>query len=926
MKQTTKDDHVRALGQQPDAENPVRRTRLPWIVLAVGLCISMQTWRLLDRWEVVCRPRPQSMTDQASWLPLIAGAVTLVATLLIVCCLRRLVRRHDENQKAHSERKQSVEKLRKNEEFLRGLLEQSPIPMLIETGTHEVVFLSRSFTKLFGYTEDDVRGFNDWWNLAFPDDEYRDEVVKRWFEGVQRSLLDRAEPEPMVADVTCKDNSIRHIEFSFSSYGDRTLVAFNDLTDRLERQEALRRAKDEAERTNRAKSQFLATMSHELRTPLNGVIGMTELLRSTALDEQQRSFVKVCHNSADSLLSLINDILDFSRIEAGKLDLHEDEFDLGCLVEDAAELLAPSAHERGLELLCSIDTRARIRVGGDRGRLRQVLVNLISNAVKFTDEGEVLIQARVRRSYGEHVVVRFSVTDTGIGIAEDNVDRLFDPFVQADGSNTRKYGGAGLGLAISKKLAELMDGQIGLESKVGCGSTFWLEVRLQQMDEREGQGPGGDERLCGHQVLIVDDNDCSRQILTDQLIAWGMSTETAESVDEAMEIIDRADSMDRCFQIIVADSSMPDRDGCDLAESLAHREDLPVVLLSAFDTMLDVEYQRQLGIAYCLAKPVKQSDLLEALTSVLFGDTRSQGVSAERDRSASSSARTSKKEQPLENVRILLVEDNDTSRMYATRLLEDSGAEYDAVVNGQLAVSAVRENRYDLILMDCQMPVMDGLEATRRIRRLELEGKLEGRVPIVAFTASAVKGDRNGCLEAGMDDHIRKPVSSRELLAMINRHLGDRCMATADDVPIPANEDARLTGGAEGASPIETEVLHERCMGNVEFAESLLKEFAQTGIERVEQISHHALEGDADTVAEIAHSLKGAAAIIAAEDMRAVAAELEATGRSGDLTDALEAVSRLRAEMTRCAEYIQDSERQPADPPTSETLELQIEE
>ena len=926
MKQTTKNNRVRALGQQSDAEKPVRRTWLPWIFLAVGLCISVQTWRLFDRWEVVYRARPQSVTGQATWLPLIASAVTLIATLLIVCCLRRIVRRDDENRMARLEQKQSMEKLRKNEEFLRGLLEQSPIPMLIETGTHEVVFLSRSFTKLFGYTDEDVRSFNDWWNLAFPDDAYRDEVVKRWFEGVQRSLLDRAEPEPMVADVTCKDNSIRHIEFSFSSHGDRTLVAFNDLTDRLERQEALRRAKDEAERTNRAKSQFLATMSHELRTPLNGVIGMTELLRGTALDEQQRCFVKACHNSADSLLNLINDILDFSRIEAGKLDLHEDEFDLGRLVEDAAELLAPSAHDKGLELLCSIDARARIHVGGDRGRLRQVIVNLLSNAVRFTDEGEVLIQARVRRSYGEHVVVRFSVTDTGIGIAEDNVGRLFDPFVQADGSNTREYGGAGLGLAISKKLAELMDGQIGLESEVGCGSTFWLEVRLHQMDDREGKTAGGDERLSGRQVLIVDDNDSSRQILTDQLMAWDMATETAESVDEAMDIIARADSMAKPFHIIVADFSMPDRDGCDLAESLAHREDLPVVLLSAFDTMLDVEYQRQLGIAYCLAKPVKQSELLEALASVLFGDTRSQGVPAERDRSAASPARTSRKEKPLENVRILLVEDNETSRMYATTLLRDAGADYDAVVNGQLAVSAVQEKKYDLILMDCQMPVMDGLEATKRIRRLEREGELEGHVPIVAFTASAVKGDRNGCLEAGMDDHIRKPVSSRELLAMINRHLGDRCTATADSDSISANEETRTTGATGDASPIETEVLYERCMGSVEFAESLLKEFAQTGIERVEQISHHALEGDADTVAEIAHSLKGAAAIIAAEDVRAVAAELEATGRSGDLTDALEAVSRLRAEMQRCAEYIQDSERVPANPPTSETLELQLEE
>jgi len=854
------------------------------------------------QWELACRPDPQYLAKRASWSPLIAGIGAFLATLLTGCYTRTLVRRRDERRQADLERKRSVETLRKNEEFLRNLLEQSPIPMVVETHAHEVVFLSRSFTRLFGYTDEDVRSFNDWWILAFPEEEYRDDVVMKWFELVQRASMDRAAPEPMVADVTCKDGSVRHIEFNFSAYGDRTLVAFSDLTDRLERQRALFRAKEEAEKTSRAKSQFLATMSHELRTPLNGVIGMTELLRGTDLDEQQRCFVKACHNSAESLLSLINDILDFSKIEAGKIDLHEHEFDLGRLVEDTADLLAPRAHAKLLELLCPIAPDARLHLIGDSVRLRQVLINLISNAVKFTDEGEVRIQTSLEQSLDDHVVVRFSVADTGIGIADGNIGQLFDPFVQADGSNTREYGGTGLGLAISKNLAEMLGGQICVKSEVGCGSTFWFDVRLRRAARQEAQTQVYDSRLQGRRVLVVDDNHSSQQILAEQLAAFGLTVETTGNVDDAAEIIGNADAANQPFELVLADLSMPERDGLDLAELLSHRTDLFLVLMSAFDAMLDADRQRRLGIDCCLAKPVKQTDLLAAVTSLLLDGTR------RRDKRGSQSGREpspkQQDEKPLANVRILVVEDNETSRMYVSTLLKEAGAGYDLAVNGRMAVSAVQEKRFDLILMDCQMPVMDGLEATKQIRRLELEDRLEGRVPIVAFTASAVKGDRDGCIAAGMDDHIRKPVGAEELLATVIRHVGGKHAAAALCASGQVhNEGERIDDSSLGA-PIDTEALYERCMGNVEFAESLLEEFAETGTERVGQIAQSMTEGDADAVTETAHSLKGAAAIIAAEDVRSLAAHLEASGRSGDLAEALQYVEQLREAMQRCVDYV----------------------
>ena len=508
----------------------------------------------------------------------------------------------------------------------------------------------------------------------------------------------------------------------------------------------LEKANIAAQAANKAKGEFLASMSHELRTPLNGVIGMTELLRDTQLDDRQHGFVEACHSSGRVLLTLINDILDFSKIEAGKLELDEREFALGKMVKETVEAIAIQARQKGLQLVSRVAPQASGWVRGDDARLRQILVNLIGNAVKFTEAGEVAVKVELAEPATDKPGIRFEVSDTGIGIPADRIDRLFQSFSQADSSTTRKYGGTGLGLAISKSLVELMGGQIGVMSQLGQGSTFWFVVPLQ---------PTGSERL--------DENDSS---------------------------------------------------------------EVSVVRQQTCDPFLKGRY-------------------------------------------------------------VLLAEDNRVNRMYAQEVLRQGGMECQAVENGLQSLLAVQSKQFDLVLMDCQMPEMDGFEATRRIREMERNGLLAGHLPIIALTANAIKGDRDLCLEAGMDDYIGKPFEPDALLTMIRRRLAAKERKPADSPP-----------------PIDRGALLARCMGNLEFAQSLLSDFEGDLPKRVDQIAQRIAQGDARATAESAHALKGAAGTITAEPLRALAAKIEAAGKAGDLTPLASLADELRAETQRCLRFL----------------------
>ena len=719
-----------------------------------------------------------------------------------------------------------------------------------------------------------------------------------------RALLDRAAQEDELGsyelDWPRPDGTTVPVALRVSSIRDgdtvRGISIFGqDITDRRRVAKTLERAREEALESSRLKSEFLATMSHEIRTPMNGVIGLTSLLLQTELDHIQRQYAEGVRGAGEALLSVINDILDFSKLEAGKVVLDPADFDPRRLVEDVGALLAPAAFAKHLELVAYCLPEVPRALHGDAGRIRQILLNLASNAVKFTSEGEVAIRVRSFPLDDGRVKLRFDVSDTGIGIAEQDRGRLFESFSQADASTTRRFGGTGLGLAICRRLVEVMEGELGLDSQLGAGSNFWFEIPLPVGEALESvEELPTSEALKGLRVLVVDDNATNRGILEAQLTSWRMDPELVENAASALAKLRHRVSVGEPYDLVVLDMFMPDIDGLQLARAISNDPALsgtPMIMLTS-SSQLEPGLLQEAGIGQWLTKPLRSSELYDRLIRLI--------AAKEPDVSRGRSEQRKPADPPQESSsgRILVVEDNSLNQLVAEGVLSRLGYQVHSVSNGLEAVQALEAGRYSAVLMDCHMPVMDGFTATREIRRNQANGP---RIPIIAMTAGALAEDRDRCLAAGMDDYVSKPVDLEALKAVLARWVTEQ-RSTTDE---PAS-----TGEAVAEEPaIDQDRLESlRALQGPDgssLLDSLIEAFLRHSDGLLGKLKDAARVGDDERLAAAAHELKGAASTIGATQVAALAGEIESQARRAARAPEEGRLAQLGGEIERAKAALQ---------------------
>ncbi|MFZ2854015.1 MAG: response regulator [Rhodocyclaceae bacterium] len=811
--------------------------------------------------------------DLAQRIPALRGETGEIASAVNALAASLKLARDEERQAADNA-------LRRSEGTLRAAIDAIDEAFVIYDENDRLIFFNDRSREVFPLTADLIvpgNTFSEIISARVLRGEYP-EAVGHEEEWIAQALRHHRSGEGALEVRTSSGRWLRMIDRRTPN---GHVVGFRvDITD-------LREAREAAESANNAKSSFVANMSHEIRTPMNGILGMTELLLTTSLDAEQLDFARTAKQSAEALLGIINDILDFSKIDAGKMDIEILDFDLCILLDDVSTLLALRAEEKGIEFLCMMPAAVPSRLRGDPGRLRQILLNLIGNAIKFTAKGEVAVSVSVEH-VGNPVQLRFEIRDSGIGIAPEQLTRLFSPFTQADTSTSRRYGGTGLGLSICKRLLELMGGQIGVTSTPGSGSTFWFVLPFTEPAVQPVQAELPPADLVGKRILLVDDNPTNLKLIGMLLDRWQSVSLTAPSGDAALQLLAQEAAAGRAVDAAIIDMHMPDMDGETLGKRIKAHPDhthLPLMLLTSVAMRGDGERLLEAGFAAYLPKPVR-SDLLERALHTLFGDAHSEP----RQLITSHRLKESK-----HHGRVLLVEDNATNQKLALVLLQRQGHRVDVANNGQEALAALARCDYDLVLMDCRMPVMDGFTATRAIRDGEA-GVEKRNIPIVAMTADAMEGDHERVLAAGMSDYLTKPIDATMLEETIRRWLGVRGVVGEMAAALPPTQ----------ACVFDPAAMIEQLDGDLDLAIGILPEIIQGLLVETRTLLKALDDGDLTVVSRALHTAKGLAGSASSPSTVQLAKVLEQAARSGNLDEIREKFPLWEAALTNLGDAVRN--------------------